>query len=47
MSKTIMLAVDVARQEPAKHVAAAVRETLELSRDTGDQVMVLHVHEVA
>ena len=47
MSRTIVLAVDVAHQEPARHVAAAVRETQELSRDTGDRVLVLHVHEVA
>ena len=47
MSRTIVLAVDVAYQDLSKHVAAAVRETAELSRDTGDRVVVLHVHEVA
>ncbi len=42
MSKTILLAVDAAR-----HVQAAADMTRELSRDSGDQVVVLHVHEFA
>jgi nucleotide-binding universal stress UspA family protein len=47
MSKTIVLAVDVARHLPARNVAAAVEMTRELARDTGDRVIVLHVHEFA
>ena len=47
MSKTILLAVDAARHVPESHVAAAVAMTRELSRDTGDQVIVVHVHEFA
>lgn len=47
MSKIILLAVDVARGTTGKHVAAAAQETLDLSRDTGDRVLVLHVHEFA
>jgi nucleotide-binding universal stress UspA family protein len=47
MSKTIVLAVDVARHLPARNVAAAVEMTRELARDTGDHVIVLHVHEFA
>ena len=42
MNKTILLAVDAAR-----HVQAAADMTRELSRDSGDQVVVLHVHEFA
>ena len=42
MNKTILLAVDAAR-----HVQAAVEMTRELSRDTGDKVVVVHVHEIA
>ncbi|MGO9077495.1 MAG: universal stress protein [Streptosporangiaceae bacterium] len=42
MRKTILLAVD---DEP--HVSAATELTRELSRDTGDRVIVLHVHEFA
>jgi nucleotide-binding universal stress UspA family protein len=45
MKKTILLAVDAARQKPGRHVAAAVAMTRDLSSDTGDQVIVLHVHE--
>jgi nucleotide-binding universal stress UspA family protein len=45
--KTILLAVDVARREFSEHVDAATRETLEISRATGDRVVVLHVHEYA
>jgi nucleotide-binding universal stress UspA family protein len=47
MSKTIVLAVDVARHDPARHVTAAVEMTRELAHDTGDRVIVLHVHEFA
>jgi nucleotide-binding universal stress UspA family protein len=42
MNKTILLAVDAAR-----HVQAAVDMTRELSQDSGDKVVVLHVHEMA
>lgn len=42
MKKIILLAVD--GQHP---VPAAAEFTRELSRDTGDQVVVLHVHEFA
>lgn len=42
MNKTILLAVDAAR-----HVQAAVEMARELSRDSGDKVIVLHVHEIA
>jgi nucleotide-binding universal stress UspA family protein len=42
MNKTILLAVDAAR-----HVQAAVEMTRELSRDSGDKVIVAHVHEIA
>jgi nucleotide-binding universal stress UspA family protein len=42
MNKTILLAVDAAR-----HVQAAVDMTRELSEDSGDKVVVLHVHEMA
>jgi nucleotide-binding universal stress UspA family protein len=42
MNKTILLAVDA-----TSHVAAAAEFTRELSRDSGDQVVVLHVHEIA
>ena len=51
MNRTILLAVDAARHSrpgtAAWHVAAAAKETLELSRETGDRVLVLHVHEFA
>ena len=47
MNQTILLAVDVARGGSARHVTAAVNEVRQLSRDTGDRVLVLHVHEVA
>jgi nucleotide-binding universal stress UspA family protein len=47
MSKTIVLAVDVARHLPARNVAAAVEMTRDLAHDTGDRVVVLHVHEFA
>jgi nucleotide-binding universal stress UspA family protein len=42
MNRTVLLAVDVAR-----HVSAAAKMTRELSNDTGDKVVVLHVHEIA
>src|ERR1035441_1103166 len=42
MNKTILLAVDA-----APHITAATRLARELSHDTGDQVVVLHVHEFA
>jgi nucleotide-binding universal stress UspA family protein len=42
MNKIILLAVDAAR-----HVEAAAEMTRELSRDNGDKVVVLHVHEIA
>jgi len=51
MDRTILLAVDAARHSrpgaATRHVAAAAKETLELSRETGDRVLVLHVHEFA
>jgi len=42
MKKTILLAVDAKH-----HVPAATELTRELSSDTGDRVIVLHVHEFA
>jgi nucleotide-binding universal stress UspA family protein len=42
MSKTIVLAVDT-----GTHVSAAAEMTRELCRDSGDNVVVLHVHEFA
>ena len=42
MNKTILLAVDA-----AQHVQAAADLTRELSQDSGDRVVVLHVHEFA
>ena len=47
MSKNILLAVDAASHDPARHVLAAAAMTLDLSRDSGDHVIVLHVHEFA
>jgi nucleotide-binding universal stress UspA family protein len=47
MSKNILLAVDAASGDPARHVSAAAAMTRELGRDTGDHVIVLHVHEFA
>jgi len=47
MNRTILLAVDAARHAGARHVAAAARETQDLSLKTGDRVVVLHVHEFA
>jgi len=46
MSKNIVLAVHaVPGGDPAQHVSAAAAMTRELSRDSGDHVIVLHVHE--
>jgi nucleotide-binding universal stress UspA family protein len=42
MKKTIVLAVDT-----STHVSAAAQMTRELCRDSGDNVIVLHVHEFA
>jgi nucleotide-binding universal stress UspA family protein len=42
MSKTILLAVDT-----TDHVAAAAEMARELAGDSGDRVLVLHVHEFA
>jgi nucleotide-binding universal stress UspA family protein len=42
MNKTIVLAVDA-----KSHVSAAAAMTRELSRDSGDRVIVVHVHEFA
>ena len=47
MSKNILLAVDAASHDPARHVRAAADMTRDLSHDTGDHVIVLHVHEFA
>jgi nucleotide-binding universal stress UspA family protein len=47
MSKNILLAVDAATRDPVRHVLAAADMTRELSRDSGDHVIVLHVHEFA
>ena len=47
MSKNILLAVDAAPRDPVRHVSAAAAMARELSRDTGDHVIVLHVHEFA
>jgi nucleotide-binding universal stress UspA family protein len=47
MSKNILLAVDAASHDPARHVRAAANMTRDLSRDSGDHVIVLHVHEFA
>src|SRR5215472_1340332 len=47
MSKNILLAVDAASHDPARHVRAAADMTRDLSRDSGDHVVVLHVHEFA
>jgi nucleotide-binding universal stress UspA family protein len=45
--RTILLAVDVGHREFSEHVDAATRETMDISRATGDRVVVLHVHEYA
>jgi nucleotide-binding universal stress UspA family protein len=47
MSKNILLAVDAASHDPVSHVVAAAGMTRDLSRDSGDHVIVLHVHEFA
>ena len=45
MIKNILLAVDAASHDPARHIRAAADMTRDLSRDSGDHVIVLHVHE--
>ena len=47
MNGTILLAVDVARHGTSRHIAAAASETRKLALETGDRVLVLHVHEFA
>jgi nucleotide-binding universal stress UspA family protein len=47
MSKNILLAVDAASHDPARHVLAAAAMTRDLASDSGDHVIVLHVHEFA
>ena len=47
MTKTILLAVDAARGDPGEHVTAAAEMTRQLALATGDDVVVLHVHEYA
>ena len=47
MSKNVLLAVDAASHDPARHVLAAAAMTRDLSYDSGDRVIVLHVHEFA
>ena len=47
MSKNIVLAVDAASGDPARHISAAAEMTRDLSHDSGDHVIVLHVHEFA
>ena len=47
MSKNIVLAVDAASHDSTRHVAAAADMTRDLARDSGDHVIVLHVHEFA
>jgi nucleotide-binding universal stress UspA family protein len=47
MSRTVVLSVDVSHKLSSRNVAAAVEMTRELARDTGDRVIVLHVHEFA
>ena len=47
MSKNILLAVDTAVHDPVRHVVGAADMTRDLARDSGDHVIVLHVHEFA
>jgi nucleotide-binding universal stress UspA family protein len=47
MSTNILLAVDTAAHDPLQHVVAAADMTRDLARDSGDHVIVLHVHEFA
>jgi nucleotide-binding universal stress UspA family protein len=47
MDATMLLAVDTARYEPARHVNAAIELVRDLASSTGDTVTVLHVHEFA
>jgi nucleotide-binding universal stress UspA family protein len=44
---TMLLAVDTAHDDPGRHVAAAVEMVRDLAVKTGDNVVVLHVHEYA
>jgi len=45
MTKNILLAVDAASHDPGRHVVTAAEMTRALARDSGDHVIVLHVHE--
>jgi hypothetical protein len=47
MSKNILLAVDAASHDPVSHVLAAAAMTRDLAGDSGDHVVVVHVHEFA
>jgi nucleotide-binding universal stress UspA family protein len=47
VTKTILLAVDAARDDPGGHISAAAEMTRQLAVATGDDVVVLHVHEYA
>jgi nucleotide-binding universal stress UspA family protein len=48
MNQTVLLAVDATTHgDLAAHVTAAADMTRQLSLDTGDDVIVLHVHEFA
>ena len=47
MSRTVVLSVDVSHKVAGRNVGAAVEMTRELARDTGDRVIVLHVHKFA
>jgi len=47
MSKNIVLAVDAASHDPVRHVVTAAEMARDLSLDSGDHVIVLHVHEFA
>jgi nucleotide-binding universal stress UspA family protein len=47
VSKNIVLAVDAASGDAARHVGAAADMTGEFCRDSSDHVIVLHVHEFA
>lgn len=45
MTRTILLAVDATCRDFEQQVATATRNSLQLSPDTGDRVLVLHMHE--
>jgi nucleotide-binding universal stress UspA family protein len=47
MSRTVVLSVDVSHRVASRNVGNAVEMTRELALDTGDHVVVLHVHEFA